>query len=268
MVEGHNWSILTHGYRQTMPMIEHRNNPEFTPYPIHLGKYKESIMFLGLDDIMDRDVFWKVITLLELALAMTVIVLDLFIPTIVILGICAISLVARKQGLGSLGFRKLERPLRMITVIFIMVMAWTLLHQALTMPLMNHLTGSTQDLSAFVDLKGNLSDLVFLLLASWTLAAIGEEIVYRGFLQVRILDLLGNNRTGILMAIGITSILFGIAHMEQGLIGIVVTGLDAVFFSLVKLKYNNLWGAVLAHGLSNTIGVVAFFLFGPFYGLW
>jgi membrane protease YdiL (CAAX protease family) len=217
---------------------------------------------------MDRDMFWKVITLLELVLALTVIVLDLFIPTIIILGICAISQVARKQGLDSLGFKKVERPLKMIATIFLLVMVWTLLHQVFTMPILNHLTGSTQDLSSFVGLKGNLSGLLFLLVASWTLAAFGEEIVYRGFLQVRILDLLGNNKMGIVMAVGISSVMFGIAHTEQGTIGIAVTGLDAVFFSLVKLKYDNLWGAVLAHGLSNTIGVVAFFFFGPFYGLW
>jgi membrane protease YdiL (CAAX protease family) len=217
---------------------------------------------------MDRTLFWKIVTTVELVLAVVVILLDWFIPTLVILVICAISLVARKQGLGSLGLKKMERPLKMASVIFLLVLAWTLVTMALTMPILNHLTGTTQDLSAFENLKGNLGSLFFLLLATWTLAAFGEEIVYRGFLQARVHDLVGKETVGIVLAVGISSVLFGVAHLEQGLIGVVITGLDAVFFSLVKLKYENLWGSILAHGLSNTVGLVAFFFVGPIYGLW
>jgi uncharacterized protein len=52
-------------------------------------------------------------------------------------------------------------------------------------------------------------------------------------------------------------------------IGVVVTTLDAIFFSLLKQKYGgNLWAPVLAHGFSNTIGLVAFYFVGPVYGFW
>jgi uncharacterized protein len=217
---------------------------------------------------MDRARFWNMVTVVELAIAIAVIALDWFVPTIVILAICAISLAARRQGLGSIGFRRMEHPLRMAVVIFLLVLAWTLVTMAVTMPILNHLTGTTQDLSAFKDLKGNLGSLIFFLAATWTLSAFGEEIVYRGFLQARIGDLAGRGTISIVLAVAISSVLFGIAHLEQGLIGVVVTGLDAVFFSLVKLRYQNLWGSVFAHGLSNTVGLIAFFIVGPIYGLW
>ncbi len=47
-------------------------------------------------------------------------------------------------------------------------------------PLFDWLTGSTQDLSQFENLPGNAAFLIVMLLLNWTLAAFGEEIVYRG----------------------------------------------------------------------------------------
>lgn len=157
----------------------------------------------------------------------------------------------------------------MATTIFLLTVVWTFMHLALFMPVLNHFTGTTQDLSAFENLKGNFGNLLFFLVLTWTLAAFGEEIVYRGYLQKRVCDLLENSKVGIFSGVAISSLLFGIAHTEQGIIGVIITFLDAIFFSLLKLKYeNNLWASVLAHGFSNTIGLTAFFFVGPMYGFW
>jgi len=64
---------------------------------------------------------------------------------------------------------------------------------------------------------------------TWTLAAFGEEMVYRGYFQKRIVDLFGNNQGGIFLSIGISSLVFGFAHTEQGMIGVIITTLDAIF---------------------------------------
>jgi len=218
---------------------------------------------------MNKDSLWKIVSAVELVIAVIVIALDLFIPTLVLLGVCAISLLARRQGIRTVGFKRAQRPLRMLLIVLVLVIGWTLLQLSVIMPVLNHLTGTTQDLSAFEGLKGNVGSLALLLLATWTLAALGEEIVYRGYLQVRTRDIVGSGTVGLIIAVALTSVLFGIAHTEQGIIGVVVTTLDAVFFSLVKLKFDdNLWAAVLAHGFSNSIGLIAFFLIGPVYGLW
>lgn len=218
---------------------------------------------------MNKNALWKVITILEIVLAALVIVLDLFVPTIVILGIIVVSLLIRREGLSSLGFKKATNARKMVLTVLFLVVLWQLLHLGLTKPLLNHLTGTTQDLSAFEDLKGNLGSLLIYLALTWTLAAFGEEIVYRGYLQRRLSEILGENLPGLLLTVGISSILFGLAHTEQGIIGVVVTFLDAVFFSWLKIKYNNnLWASILAHGFSNSIGLIAFFFFGPIYGFW
>lgn len=180
-----------------------------------------------------------------------------------------ISLLIRKEKISALGFKKTENAFRMATNVFFLVIIWTFLQLILFLPVLNHLTGTTQDLSTFENLKGNIGNLLFFLILSWTLAAFGEEIVYRGYLQKRTCELFENPRVAMCSGIAISSILFGFAHTEQGLIGVVATTLDAIFFSLLKLKYeNNMWAPILAHGFNNTIGLTAFFFVGPIYGLW
>lgn len=69
-------------------------------------------------------------------------------------------------------------------------------------------------------------------------------------------------------AIAVSATLFALAHTEQGLIGVALTFLDAIFFSVLNRLYRTLWASVLAHGFTNTIGLTAFFVVGPIYGLW
>jgi len=218
---------------------------------------------------MQRTGWWTWITAAEIALAITAVVLDLFIPTLVILALMAVSLLIRRQRLSSVGFQRTDKPWDMLAFVTAAVVLWSLLQIGLIMPVVNRLTGSEQDVSAFADLQGNTGKLLFLLLMTWTLAALGEEIVYRGYLQQRLLEAARGESFGPVLAVGVTSILFGLAHSEQGLVGVIITALDAVFFSLLKLRFcGNLWAAVLAHGLSNTIGLITYFLVGPITALW
>ncbi len=137
------------------------------------------------------------------------------------------------------------------------------------MPILNRLTGTTIDYSGFASLQGNLGQLLIILAFSWTLAPLGEEVAYRGYLQKVLGEMLGSSMFGIILTALVSSLLFGLAHTEQGLIGVVITSVDALFFSLLKRKFgNNLWVAVLAHGFYNSLGVIIFYLTVPIYGLW
>jgi membrane protease YdiL (CAAX protease family) len=218
---------------------------------------------------MNTKNIWKMITLFELIAAAIVIILDLFIPTLVILGMIILSLLIRRENISSLGFKRAQSGLKMAGYVFLGVVFLQLFQIGLTMPVLNHLTGTTINYSAFANLKGNLGQLLLLLAISWTLAAMGEEIVYRGYLQKLLGNLFGSGPVGIFLTVGLSSILFGLAHTEQGIIGVIMTTIDALFFSWLKQKFeNNLWAAILAHGFSNSIGLVVFYFVGPLYGLW
>jgi len=218
---------------------------------------------------MNSKIFWKVITIVELIAAAAVILLDLFIPTLVILGMIVVSLLIRRESITVMGFRRPQSWLKMAGFTLLSVALLQLFEIGVTMPILNHLTGTTIDYSGFASLKGNLGQLLMYLSLSWTLAALGEELVYRGYLQKLLTDLFGTHLTGILLAAGVSSLLFGLAHTEQGLTGVIVTTLDALFFCWLKQKFgNNLWATILAHGFYNSIGMIIFYFTGPIYGLW
>jgi membrane protease YdiL (CAAX protease family) len=222
-----------------------------------------------MPDRMKKEHIMNILTVLELLLGVLFVALDLLIPTLLILAIMVVSMIYRKEKIPAIGFKKPDKPGRLILFVFVLSVIWSLFDFGFVLPILNHITGTHQDVSTFENLKGNWEQLAFLLAAGWILGGFAEETVYRGFLQNRIRDLFAGKRTGIVVGITLTSILFGFAHAEQGVVGIAVTTLDAVFLSLLRLKFqDNLWASVLAHGFINMIGIVTFFFTGPIYGLW
>jgi membrane protease YdiL (CAAX protease family) len=211
---------------------------------------------------------WRTIAAIEVGLAAGAVVLDVIVPTIAILGLVAASLALRREHLLTLGLRRLADPARTALAVLVLVVAWTLFQLAVVMPVLNHLTGTRQDLSELADVEGSPGLLAVFLMLTWTVAAFGEEIVYRGYIPTRITDAVGRTGAGLAVAAVGSSLLFGLAHTEQGVIGVVVTFLDGLFFTALRLRYRSLWAAILAHGFNNTIGLVALFLVGPVYGLW
>jgi CAAX protease family protein len=60
---------------------------------------------------------WTILAVIEVLLAATAVILDLFIPTIVILVLATISLAIRRTGPASLGFHLVSRPGQMIITV-------------------------------------------------------------------------------------------------------------------------------------------------------
>ena len=210
---------------------------------------------------------WTYIALVEVVLGGAAVLLDLLIPSLVLLVLATVSLGIRRQGLGSLG---LVRPTRDHLVIGTATFAvlWSVFQLAVTIPVANHLSGRRQDMGVFEDVEGNLGLLLVLVLLSWTLAAFVEEVAFRGFLFTRLQQVAGHTRAGTLVAVLASSGLFGALHSEQGMVGVVIVALDAMAFCVLRLHFGTLWAPVLAHGFNNTLGLVTFFFAGPLYGLW
>lgn len=205
----------------------------------------------------------------EVVLVVVAVLADLLIPTLVMLVLATLSLAVRREWLSTLGLVRVQQPGRLLLTLLGLTAGWTFVQIGLIIPLLERITGRTQDMSQFDDLHGNLPLLLVLLALSWTLAAFGEELGYRGYLQARLADVLGPGRSGVVLAILLSSAVFGLAHTEQGVVGVATTALDGIFFALLmRLSASGLWAAVLAHGLNNTIGLIATFLVGPIYGLW
>lgn len=106
-------------------------------------------------------------------------------------------------------------------------------------------------------LEGDLAMyLWFLLPISWGSAAIGEELLARGFLQYRL-----EGMTNTALAVLLQAAIFGVAHFYQGIAGILTTFLVGLVFGTVYVKCGrNLLPLVIAHGVIDTIAVTALFM--------
>src|SRR2546422_10621541 len=128
-------------------------------------------------------------------------------------------------------------------------------------PAIARLTGRLPDVSLFAALAGNVHFLLISLAVAWTLAAFGEEFVYRGYLLTRIARVLGDTPRAWLGALAVTSMLFGAGHAYQGVSGMITAGLGGFAFGLLYLGTGrNLWVSVSAHGPMDTVGCLLAFL--------
>lgn len=209
-----------------------------------------------------------IITLLEIALIVIIVIKDIWLPTVLILVLAIFMTNWQKRPIEDLGLRPFKKPIKAVLLMIFLATVMQLTHFVVTMPLLGHLTNTTKSLVPVNNLHENLSGLFLMLGISWTMAAVGEEIVYRGYLLSRIKKVFEVRKHAVLIGIILTSMLFGWAHREQGIMGIIITAIDGGIYSIIKEKFKSIWPAVIVHGMSNTIGLVAVYFLGTINFLW
>ena len=169
------------------------------------------------------------------------------------------SLWIRDRGWSDLG---LQRPARVRrTVLHAIVGTLIILFSArfVIVPAAVWLTETPLDLSALGE-PGDSRALAALMLQAWSLAAFGEEMVFRGYLICRITDLVGDTRIALAIALAASSFAFGVAHAYQGSAGVVATGAIGCLMGLLYLYGGrNLWTVILCHGMVDTVGLLAIY---------
>ena len=118
----------------------------------------------------------------------------------------------------------------------------------------------TTNFSSFAPIKGNIGVLVVYLIISWTTAGIGEEIIWRAFMIGQTARLFDEKREGWIIGLIVSTILFGLIHAYQGIVGIIMTGFIGLIFGIMYLKSDhNLWMTIIAHGTAGSIGFLLLF---------
>lgn len=209
---------------------------------------------------MNRD---RLIAVLELTVAAAIFlgvnVLDVIpvseTPWILLIGWASLRL--RGRGWKSVGLVRPASWTRTIAIAAAVAVALQLLSIYVTEPLFTRLTGQPLDLSKFESLVGNVRVLLVYFVLVWTLAAFGEELVYRGYLLNRVADLGGGTTAAFVVSLVVVSVAFGFGHLGQGATGVadsMVSGLT--FGTLYLLSGRNLWLPILAHGFTDTIALL------------
>jgi len=145
--------------------------------------------------------------------------------------------------------------------------AMELLELFVTQPLLARWLGKMPDLSDFADLVGNLKLTLLFLLLVWTLGALGEELVYRGYLMNRMAGVFRNSKVGWIVSLVVMSIVFGCAHLDQGRTGMIENILDGLMLGGLYLACGkNLAVPVIAHAFSDTLDFLLIYL-GKYPGM-
>jgi len=208
----------------------------------------------------------------EIAAFVGVVVADAYglVPltqTVLLLPLVWIALRIRREPWSSIGFRRPGNWGRAIGLGVVLGLALELFSVFVTTPLLSRVFGVEPDYSNVSAVRGHLPILFLFLALSWSLAAFGEEICFRGFLMNRLARLMGRSRFAWFASLLLSSALFGWGHTEQGITGWVQEGLAALFLGAMFLfTGRNLAVPIVAHGISNTLAFVLIYL-GRYPGL-
>lgn len=127
--------------------------------------------------------------------------------------------------------------------------------------LLQHLTGELPDLGVFKAVVGNFRNLMILLAANIVLAAFGEEMVWRGYALPRVAGFFGDGPKAWIAAIIVVNAAFGLAHIYQGLPGVIEAAWAGVLLGALYLATGrNLVAPIVAHGVSNNIDFVMIYM--------
>jgi uncharacterized protein len=170
-------------------------------------------------------------------------------------------LMLRSRGLGwaSVGLR--ISPQQLLLTVLPAVIGLLIVNAVLSGILAA--VGLQADMSRFAFLRGNWAALLLMLVVVWTVAAFGEEMLFRGVLLNALADLFrphAGNRLAWVLALVLTSAVVGVGHAYYGPAGIIITGVLGAGFGLVYLlSQRNLWAPILTHGVFDTVAFLILF---------
>jgi membrane protease YdiL (CAAX protease family) len=111
------------------------------------------------------------------------------------------------------------------------------------------------------NLRGNVPVFLTLLAFTWPLAAIIEEMVFRGYLLNRLADLFGRGKAGWGVSLILSALMFSLAHDLNSLVPLFAICLQGLLMGCLYLVNRcNLWLPIVAHGTGITINVTLAFL--------
>lgn len=180
------------------------------------------------------------------------------VPILFFLGLASYRI--RNGSFAAIGFR---RPASWANVVGIAIAAAALrivLGDLVIEPLATRIWPPIVGPEGFESIAGDWKQALTWLGLVWTFAAFGEEIAYRGYILGRAADAFGGTNVAYVLALIVSSVLFGFGHFYKGPAGIVDSGVAGLILGLAfLLARRNLWAPVLAHGFIDTFGVVALY---------
>lgn len=182
-------------------------------------------------------------------------------PTLLLLVLAFGSLYLRRKHWIELGLFAPDHLGRTVGTGLLAGAAYQVFAILALMPLLRGIFNQPLDPAVYEAVVGDTGALLIFIALSWTLAAFGDEFVYRGYLFNRAQDLFGSGKAGSLLAVLVSAGLFGMAQWNEGWSSVLASVIFGVFLSLLYLiGRRNLWLPILAHGAANSLGFILIYM--------
>jgi membrane protease YdiL (CAAX protease family) len=172
-----------------------------------------------------------------------------------------LSLWLCQRGWGEVGLRRPKSWFLTLSLGIAIGGSIDILGYTVINPVLLRLIGEAADPRDFSILRGNLPAFLALVAFTWPLAAVVEEMVYRGYVLNRLTDLFGQSQLGWGISLILSAMVFSLAHGQYSPRFIVTSTLmGLVEGGSYLLNRRNLWLPIIIHGVSNTISLTLVFL--------
>jgi uncharacterized protein len=180
--------------------------------------------------------------------------------TLYLLPLAWISLRVRGLRWRDVGLARFQNWKKTLSIGIACGVAMELMELFVSQPLLMRWTGKAPDLELFRALHGSVKWTLIAIAGSWTLAAFGEEMVYRGYLLNRIAGVIRSTRPAWIVGLIVSSCVFGRGHLDQGITGQLENALDGLLLGAIYLACGrSLAVPIVAHGISDTLDVLLMF---------
>jgi membrane protease YdiL (CAAX protease family) len=175
-----------------------------------------------------------------------------------------VFLAAWSSGVGTARYLSLSSPRPWARTLLLGLLLAVAIHfpvEIVFTPLVEWLTGSSVDVSVFDFLRGSIAALLVFVPFVWVAAAFAEEVIFRGYLLKQTATQFGDTTIAWWVALAASSTVFGLAHLYQGITGVLLTGSVGFLIGFIFLRNReNLWLPIFIHGFLDTIGLTAIYL--------
>lgn len=115
-------------------------------------------------------------------------------------------------------------------------------------------------LEEFEFIRHHGGNYVFMLIMGWIVGGLYEEIVFHGFIFFKI-EKLSGGRYALPVSFILTNLIFGLYHFQLGTTGVINALLAGSAYHALMIYFNrNMWYAVIAHGVFDTIALTYIYL--------
>ncbi|MFI2744088.1 lysostaphin resistance A-like protein [Zhouia sp. PK063] len=109
-------------------------------------------------------------------------------------------------------------------------------------------------------IQEHFTTFLWITVAAWIVGGFYEEIIFRGYIQ-NTLERWFDSRYAFWWAAVITSVLFGLYHIQQGWFGVVAGILGGLYWTWIyKLSGKRLWYTIFSHAIFDTITLTLIYL--------